>query len=88
MDIKRHSTAGSLESNDCFITLRNNHDRGIQILLKSTVYKQFGNHIKDLVGNELEGYALKHISVVVNDRGALDYTLKARLATAVERACK
>lgn len=88
MEIKRHSTSGTLESNDCFVTLKSNGNEGIQIQLKSAVYKQFGEHIKGLVVGELEAAEMDHVTVAINDRGALDYTLRARLATAIERACK
>ena len=88
MDIKKNSSAGTLESNDCFVTLKIKPNGGTTVQLKSSVYKQFGEHIIGLVERVLDQANLDHVSVVINDRGALDYTLKARLATAIERACE
>lgn len=80
----KNSIAGTLESNDVLIELFVwENERVIEI--ESVVKKQFGSAIHALINAVLDEYKIDHIKVVVNDKGALDYTLKARLKTALQR---
>jgi len=86
MKIVKTGVAGTLESSDVMISVRNNSGKGIEIRLKSTVEKQFGKQIMYVVEKLLKSLAVEDASVQVNDKGALDCTIQARLATALYRA--
>ncbi|SNS28973.1 citrate lyase subunit gamma (acyl carrier protein) [Anaerovirgula multivorans] len=86
MKIKAPAKAGTMESNDIYIMIQPNDEDGIIIELESIVMKQFGKQIKQVILETLESMEIKNIHVVAKDRGALDYTIRARVETAVKRA--
>lgn len=77
------AAAGSLESNDCYITVKESND--LQIEINSIVFDQFGDQIRKVIHDTLEELQITRIYVQCNDKGALDYTIKARLLTAIAR---
>lgn len=85
MDIKKPAKAGTMESSDIYIMVQPN-DEGIVIDLESIVMDQFGEDIKQTILHALENMDVKNIHIVAKDRGALDYTISARIETAVKRA--
>jgi citrate lyase subunit gamma (acyl carrier protein) len=76
--------AGSLESNDCLISVKPSKER--VILIESIVYEQFGHLIEKVIKETLDELKVDTIYVKCDDKGALDYTIKARLKTAIRRA--
>lgn len=84
MTINKASRCGTLESNDIFLILTPSKD-GIEIDLESTVEKQFGAHIKEVIKNKLLSLGIDSVHVQAQDKGALDFTIKARIETAVNR---
>jgi len=85
MKIVNPAKAGSLESNDIFVMVFPN-ENGIEIELESIVMKQFGNQIKKVIQDTLEELEVENVKIIAKDRGALDYTIKARVETAIRRA--
>ncbi|MCX7695945.1 MAG: citrate lyase acyl carrier protein [Caloramator sp.] len=85
MKIINPAKAGSLESNDIFIMVFPN-DNGNEIELESIVIKQFGKRIKEVIEETLKELKVENAKVIAKDRGALDYTIKARVETAIRRA--
>lgn len=85
MQIKKTAYAGTLESSDIMIILEKG-DRGIEIDLDSTVEKQFGEHIREVIKCTLMDFGISKVKVVAKDRGALDCTIKARVMAAYYRA--
>ncbi len=79
----KSATCGSLESNDCLITVSNNNDLDIKI--NSIVLDSFGDAIYKVVKETLIELGIENIKVTVNDKGALDYAIRARLITAINR---
>ncbi len=77
------SKSGSLESCDCLIMLYEN--TGIEIEIESDVLIQYGKQIEHIIRETLEENNINDIRVAVNDKGALDYTIKSRLLTALKR---
>ncbi|MDD3712017.1 MAG: citrate lyase acyl carrier protein [Candidatus Izemoplasmatales bacterium] len=75
--------AGSKESNDCLISVETNDKTTIEI--NSIVGAFFYNQILKTIEDTLTEQGLKNVKVVVVDKGALDYTIKSRLLTAIER---
>ena len=77
------ASSGSIESNDCLITVKP-YD-SIQIEIESIVFDQFGKQIEKVIRDTLLELNIDKISIRVDDKGALDYTIKARLITAIRR---
>ncbi len=76
-------SVGTLESSDCLITLKSAQTLSIDI--DSVVHEAFYDHIKAVVEKTLAQYNIEKIQVIVQDKGALDYTIIARLKSAIER---
>ncbi len=79
----KFAKAGSLESNDCLVTVYEHKGRKIKI--ESIVYEQFGKAIEKVVFSVLDELNINDIFVDIIDKGALDYTIMARLKTAIKR---
>ena len=88
MELKKPAMAGTLESSDVQITLRPNPGQGIQIRLQSDVKALFGDAIEETVRAVLEEFDVKDALVDVNDKGALDFVIRARMQCAVCRGAE
>ncbi len=86
MEINKISKSGTVESNDIYIVMMPNPEGGIELELESIVMKQFGEEIRRVILETLEGLGVKDAVIKAQDKGALDYTIKARVETAVKRA--
>ncbi|MBU3196801.1 citrate lyase acyl carrier protein [Clostridium algidicarnis] len=86
MKISKVAKAGTLESNDVFIMVSPNEEDAVDIKLESIVMKQFGDQILKVIEETLKSLEVESVSLKVQDRGALDYTIKARVETAIKRA--
>lgn len=86
MKIDKVAKAGSLESNDILVMVMPSGNKGIELELESIVMKQFGNQIRKVILDKLNEMGVENITVNAQDRGALDYTIMARVETAVKRA--
>ncbi|MDD3128763.1 MAG: citrate lyase acyl carrier protein [Candidatus Izemoplasmatales bacterium] len=75
--------AGSKESNDCLITIESSNETKIEI--NSIVGAFFYDQIYSTIENTLKNENITDVHVIVEDKGALDYTIKSRLLTAIER---
>ncbi|MFP4478593.1 MAG: citrate lyase acyl carrier protein [Candidatus Izemoplasmatales bacterium] len=78
--------AGSKESNDCLITIKESDETKIHI--DSIVGHLFHDQILKAVKDTLDEYDLENVEVTVEDKGALDYTIRARLIVAIKRMKK
>lgn len=87
MNFVKNAVAGTLESNDIRVMVVANENSGIEIELESIVEKQFGKQIRKVINETLEQLQIDNIRIIAIDKGALDYTIKARVACAVYRAC-
>ena len=85
MEIKsmKIGVSGSLESNDALITVKPSEEQ--QIVIKSVVYDFFHEQIEAVIKQTLKELKKENLSVLCEDKGALDYTIRARLITAVQR---
>ncbi|MCB2338985.1 citrate lyase acyl carrier protein [Clostridium estertheticum] len=86
MKILNTAIAGTLESSDITVVVEPNPDNSVIIELKSSVGKQFGDQIKKVITDTLASLGIVSALVRVNDQGALDCVIKARVETAVLRA--
>jgi citrate lyase subunit gamma (acyl carrier protein) len=85
MEILRPALAGTLESNDALVKVEP-RDAGLEVVITSEVMRQFGKQIRKVVEETLDRLDVRKAQVVVEDKGALDCTLRARVQAAVLRA--
>ena len=86
MEIRQSAVAGTLESSDIMVTLSPGAG-GVEIDLASTVEKEFGDIIRQEIASVLLAEDITDAKVTAVDKGALDCTIRARVKTAVSRAC-
>ncbi len=80
--------AGTMESNDIMITVEPSDGGGVQVELTSSVYQQFGKQIIAVIRETVAGYGVENAVITAVDKGALDCTVRARVATALTRAAE
>ncbi|MBQ6817840.1 MAG: citrate lyase acyl carrier protein [Bacilli bacterium] len=76
---------GSMESNDCIITVKENYTQTNEIKINSIVRDFFYDQIYDVIEKTLKENNIQNVIVECNDKGALDFTIKARLLCAINR---
>jgi len=87
--ILREAKAGLDERGDVLVCLSPAEENsGVQIDIESTLMSLFGDQIRASVLGVVEGYGLNDLKLTVRDQGALDYAIRARVQTAIERAVK
>ncbi len=86
MKITKIARAGTLESNDISVVVAPQDSDDNTIELSSTVMYQYGDAIKETIENVLKKHNITGVLLTVNDRGALDCTIEARVETALEKA--
>ena len=82
--IVKMAKAGSVESNDILIMISPGEGK-LELEVESVVYKQFGESIKDVILNTLHNEGVTDAKVIAKDKGALDFTIKARVKACVRR---
>lgn len=82
--IKRAAQAGFAEKQDILISVTP-IESGITVELESNVQKQYGTHIVALIRETIIDAGFDGVHVVAQDQGAWDYTIKARVLTALHR---
>lgn len=80
--------AGTMESNDIMITVEPSDEGGVQVELTSSVYQQFGKQIIAVIRETAADYGVENALITAVDKGALDCTVRARVATALTRAAE
>lgn len=80
--------AGTMESNDIMITVEPSDAGGVQVDLTSSVYQQFGKQIIAVIRETAASYAVENAVITAVDKGALDCTVRARVAAALTRAAE
>ena len=77
-----------MESNDIMITVEPSDEGGVQVELTSSVYQQFGKQIIAVIRETAADYGVENALITAVDKGALDCTVRARVATALTRAAE
>lgn len=83
MEIVKNAVAGTMESSDAYVEIE--PGTGLNIQLESVVQEQFGDEIRNVVGQVLEENGVRNANVRIIDRGALECVIRARVETAVIR---
>ena len=87
MEIRQTARAGTNEKSDILIEIFS-ADKGVHLELYSTVEKCFGTAVRKTIKEVIKEFGIQNVYVKATDKGALDYTIKARTETALKRACK
>jgi citrate lyase subunit gamma (acyl carrier protein) len=76
------ASAGTLESSDCLVTVTLS---GNGIEYEGANRSIFSRRTEKIAHEIMEKYAAENVSVHIQDQGALEITLRARIETAIER---
>ena len=87
MKLRKNSQAGSLESNDVLVLVKpGDNDSEMKLEIDSIVINQFGDRIKEIAEKKLKEMNVENAYVKIQDKGALDCTIEARIEAAIKRA--
>lgn len=84
MEVIKEAVAGTLESSDCLVMVK--PCNCLKIDIESIVIERYGNKIRQVVEEVISEMGVKSGYFKIQDRGALDYCIKARVRTAIRRA--
>jgi citrate lyase subunit gamma (acyl carrier protein) len=85
MKIVKEVIAGTLESSDLLVKVAPNDLGKLDIVIRSEVIKQFGKQIRRVIDETLSKLEVSEGTIIVEDKGALDYAIRARVQSAVLR---
>ncbi|MCD6177600.1 MAG: citrate lyase acyl carrier protein, partial [Candidatus Cloacimonetes bacterium] len=71
---------------DCKVTVELTKSGGLKLELVSKVKDYFEDSIISLAKDELKFFGIKNAKILIEDRGALDYTIAARIESAIKQA--
>ncbi|MCF8389771.1 MAG: HpcH/HpaI aldolase/citrate lyase family protein [Bacteroidales bacterium] len=77
---------GQKVRSDCFVTLALTEKGGLIIDIQSKVKALYGQRIKDLAEEILNYFGILNAHIVIEDEGALDFVLAARIESAIKQA--
>ncbi len=78
--------AGTLESSDVFVRVVPIESAEIEIELESSVYEIYADAIVQTIQESAKALGAQGMKLIVQDKGALDYVIKARVQAAILRA--
>src|SRR5208283_1477748 len=87
MKVIKQAVAGTLESSDLLVKVEPSGKGTRDIVIRSEVIKQFGKQIERTVTETLDKLSVSDGSIVIEDKGALDCVIRARVQAAVLRGC-
>ena len=85
MKIVREALAGTMESSDLMVKIAPAEGE-LDIVIHSEVIKQFGDQIREVVVTTLRNMDVHQGVIIIEDKGALDCVIRARLQGAILRA--
>jgi len=88
MKTNKKSSAGKRGENirsDCYFELEIKSSGGIKLDIKSKVQSMYGESLKEQVMEMCKFFGLKDAKILLEDYGALPFTLAARFELAVKR---
>ncbi|MBF7995351.1 citrate lyase acyl carrier protein [Rahnella laticis] len=86
MKIVKEALAGTVESSDLLVKIAPASE--LSVVINSEVIKQFGDQIRHVVNETLEALGVKEGLLIIEDKGALDCVIRARVQSAVLRAAQ
>lgn len=86
MRIDKTASAGTLESSDVLVTVEPDSGPTVEIEIEGATAARFGAQIRAVVEETLAVFKIEGGRVRLQDKGALDCTIRARLAAALQRS--
>ncbi len=86
MKIIKDAVAGTLESSDLLVKVSPGDPGRLDIHVRSEVMRQFGERIREVVEETLARLGVTAGDISIDDKGALDCAVRARVQAAVLRA--
>ncbi len=87
MELLKAGMAGTVESGDILVEVEKTGASGVEIALDSTVMGLYGRRIREVIEQTVAECGVSGVKVTASDKGALDCTIRARVKTAILRAC-
>ena len=87
MEIKETASAGTIDKCDCLVTVSKG-EGDIKINLSSKVLYQYGDSIRNTILQTLKKLHINDVTVDIEDTGAFEYVIVARLEAAIYRSQK
>src|SRR4030042_2240282 len=76
---------GESVRSDCYVEIELKQSGGIKLKLKSKVESMYGERIRKSVKEMCKFFNLKNAMILIEDNGALPFTLQSRFESAVKR---
>ena len=83
MELIKTGMAGTVESGDILVEVEKTAAPGVD----STVMGLYGRRIREVIAETVSECGVDGVKVIASDKGALDCTIRARIKTAILRAC-
>lgn len=85
MRVIKSALAGTVESSDLLVRVEPGEGR-LELTVESLVLERFGRQIRASAEEVLAALGVEDAKVFIDDRGALDCVIRARVETALRRA--
>lgn len=85
MKLVKEAVAGTLESGDLLVKIAPGTAGVLDLIIQSEVIKQFGKQIRLTVKDTLSKLEVTEGSIIIEDKGAFDCVIRARVQSAVLR---
>jgi citrate lyase subunit beta/citryl-CoA lyase len=86
MSEKNETSVGRAEQKgDLYVHLIKKESGGLEVRMKSSVQAMFGKGIRRTLEDAMKGLGLAHAELEVDDRGALEYVIQARIEAGARR---
>lgn len=86
LNIQQAAVAGTMESSDVMVTVKPAVTPGLTIHIQSNVLTTFGDQIRQTVEEVFSAFGIRDAEVFLNDKGAIDCVIRARVEAAICRA--
>ena len=87
MIVKQYAKAGSTERGDALVEIFP-VEYGIDLNVKSSVYAQYGESIRNLALRVIKEYGISSVKMVIEDNSALEFAILSRIETAIIRSLR
>ena len=88
MEIKKTASAGTLESSDVMVTAAPNPAGGLKVTIDSPVLALYEEQIRTAVAEATADCGVTNAELTLNDHGAIDCVIRARVMAALCRAAE
>lgn len=85
INISTAGKRGESVRSDCYFEIKKKNSGGIKIDLQSKVAVMYGESIKNQIKDMCKFFGLKNADILIEDSGALPYTISARFELAVKK---